>query len=342
MKAVQIQAPGQCEWVDIGEPRGPGEGEVLLKLEVVGYCGSDLSTFRGLNPLVSYPRIPGHEIGATVAEIGPGVDPRWKAGMQVLVSPYRHCGRCLACRAGRTNACRANETLGVQRDGAMTEAVVVPADKLFSSPRLDFAELALVEPLTVGFHAVERGEVGPGDVVGVFGCGAIGLGAIAGAAAREARVIAIDIDAGKLDLARRCGAAEMVHAGEGRLEESLMELTGGHGPHVLIEAVGSPSTFRSCVELVGFAGRVVYIGYAKAPVEYETKHFVLKELDIRGSRNALPEDFERVIGFLETGVFPVEEVVTRTVSLAEAPAALKAWDADPSSITKVQVRVGDG
>lgn len=184
MKAISITEPHKAERVDIPEPPAPAAGEVRLKVRQVGYCGSDLTSFRGLNPMVTYPRIPGHEIGATIEALGPKVPGQWQCGQNVLVSPYSHCGQCTACRTGRVNACRDNRTLGVQRDGALTESIVVPYEKLFTSNSLSLRELALVEPLTVGFHAVARGQVGPDETVAVFGCGAIGLGVIAGAKAR--------------------------------------------------------------------------------------------------------------------------------------------------------------
>jgi threonine dehydrogenase-like Zn-dependent dehydrogenase len=264
----------------------------------------------------------------------------WHNGRSVLVVPYTHCGTCSACRQSRFNCCRANQTLGVQRDGGMCEWMVAPWKKLLASETLSLRELALVEPLTIGFHAVDRGRVCEHDTVVVFGCGAIGLGAIAGAARRNARVIAVDIDAGKLHIARACGAAVAVNSAAESLHERLQELTEGHGPDVVIEAVGRPETFRAAVEEVGFAGRVVYIGYAIAPVEYETKQFVVKELDILGSRNALPRDFAEVIAHLEAGRFPVDDVITHTVSLISACEALDQWNKDPGSFIKIQVEFG--
>lgn len=338
MKAISIIEPNKAELVDIPAPAAPGSGEVLLKVRQVGYCGSDLTSFRGLNPMVTYPRIPGHEIGATIEEIGPDVPNAWTIGQKVLVSPYTSCGNCTACKAGRVNTCRSNQTMGVQRDGAMTEYVVVPHEKLFGSDKLSLAEMALVEPLTVGFHAVDRGAVTADDSVVVFGCGAIGLGAIAGAFARNAAVIAVDIDDEKLALARRCGATDTINSMNENLHDRLQEINDGQGPNVMIEAVGLPATFKACVEEVCYAGRVVYIGYAKAPVDYETKYFVMKELDIRGSRNAMPGDFDAVIRHLESGAFPTTSVITQTVSLEEAPAALAAWSDNPGSVTKIHVK----
>lgn len=336
MKAFVINEPGKTDTIELEQPT-PGPGEVLLRIRCVGFCGTDLSTFRGLNPLVSYPRVPGHELGATIEQLGEDVPSSYAVGQQVLVIPYSNCGECTACKQDRVNSCRNNQTLGVQREGGMVEYFVAPYGKLLTSEKLGLEELALVEPLTVGFHAAARGRVSSEDTVAVFGCGAIGLGVIAGAAARGARVIAIDLDDAKLELAQKCGATVGLNSGTESLHDRLQEMTDGHGPDVIIEAVGLPQTFRAAVEEVCFAGRIVYIGYAKAPVEYETKFFVMKELDIMGSRNALPEDFENVITLLESGKFPIDDVVTTTVPLSKAGELLQQWNDNPGNFTKIHV-----
>lgn len=334
MRALFITAPGKTEIREIPRPL-PCADEVLLRVRLVGYCGSDLNTFRGKNPLVSLPRIPGHEIAATLEQAGPGVPAELKPGLNVTLSPYTNCGTCPSCRRSRPNACQFNQTLGVQRDGALTEFIVAPWRKLYRSDKLSLRELALVEPLTVGFHAAERGRVEAQDLVAVLGCGAIGLGAIAGAANRGAAVIAVDIDDAKLDLARRAGARHVLNSSREDLHERLQALAPG-GPDVIVEAIGLPQTFRAAVEEVSFTGRVVYIGYAKEPVSYETRVFVQKELDILGSRNALG-DFAAVIRMLERGGFPVDAMVTKSVPLAQAGEALAEWDRNPAAVTKILV-----
>ena len=336
MKAVEITEPLRARLTERPDPTS-APGEALLRVRCIGYCGTDLSTFRGGNPLVTYPRVPGHEIAATIESLGPGVAGPWRPGQDVLVMPYTSCGKCSACAAGRTNCCAANQTLGVQRDGALAEWIAVPVEKLIASEKLSLTELALVEPLTVGFHAAGRGRVTAGDSVAVIGCGAIGLGVTAGAAFRGGEVIAIDVDDAKLELARACGARHVVNSQRENLHERLRELTGGHGPRVVVEAVGLPATYRTAVDEVCFAGRVVCLGYAKAPVEFETKLFVLKELDVVGSRNALPADFADVVRMLEAGGFPADRVVTHTVGLADAPAAIKQWSENPATVTKIHV-----
>ena len=339
MHSLLIDAPGQFSYGEKPIPT-PAPGEVLLRIRRLGFCGSDLSTFRGGNPLVTYPRIPGHEIAAIIEAVTAGVPPEFATGQSVTVMPYTSCGHCSSCRQKRFNACRHNQTLGVQQNGAFTSHITVPWEKLVPAGSLGLRELALVEPLAVGFHAVARGRVAATDTVLVFGCGMIGLGAIAAAGLhRRATVIAVDIEDSKLALARQAGATHTINSCTENLHDRLQALTGGHGPDVAIEAVGNPATFTAAVDEVCFAGRVVYIGYAKAPVSYETKYFVMKELDILGSRNSTPEDFINVITLLESGRYPVAETITRTVPFAQSGQALADWSANPGAITKIHVEL---
>jgi threonine dehydrogenase-like Zn-dependent dehydrogenase len=337
MKALRMEAPGDARIVEVPTLTAPNPGEVLLKVHLIGLCGTDLTTFRGGNAMVQYPRILGHEVAATVVTGSDDLAP----GTAVTLSPYTACGTCASCRSGRSNACLSNQTLGVQRDGALTEFISVPRARLYPAD-LSLKQLALVEPLTVGAHAAARGRIAPPDIVAVFGCGGIGLGAIAASAFRGAQTIAIDVDDAKLEVARLAGAHHLINtaslAAKGTdLHATLQAFTHGHGPDAIVEAIGLPQTFRAAVEEVAFTGRVVYIGYAKEPVAYETRLFVQKELDILGSRNALHEDFLSVVTMLEAGRFPVDETVTATVPLAAAPAILADWSAAPSRYTKIMV-----
>jgi threonine dehydrogenase-like Zn-dependent dehydrogenase len=310
---------------------------VLLKLKYVGFCGSDLSTYQGRNPMVQYPRIPGHEISAEILEAGPGVPDGFDPGTPVTVVPYTNCGHCPSCRRGREYACQFNQTLGVQRDGAMQEYLALPWQKILKAPALKDLELAMVEPLTVGFHAVERGGVAANNLVMVMGCGMIGAGAIAGALSREATVLAVDIDDHKLDLARELGADHLINSRSSDLHDHLRELTGGEGPDVVIEAAGNPLTYRAAIDEVAFTGRVVCIGYAGKEVSFATKLFVQKELDILGSRNATAEDFRAVISYLEQGSFPLDRMITRKVKPGEVAGAVRDWAEDPGRIMKILV-----
>ncbi|NQU75244.1 MAG: zinc-binding alcohol dehydrogenase family protein [Planctomycetes bacterium] len=334
MKSLFITAPLSTE-IRQSEKPTPSSEEALLRVRRVGYCGSDLNTFRGNNPMVALPRIPGHEVAATVERPAAAAGSQFPAGANVTISPYTSCGKCASCRRGRPNACQFNQTLGVQRDGAMAEYITVPWRKLYGSQKLSLRELALVEPLSVGFHAVERGRVNQSDVVAIFGCGAVGLGAVAGAAFRDATVVAIDIDDGKLAIAQRAGAKHAVNSSHQSLHEALREIA-PDGPDVVIEAVGLPTTFKAAIEEVAFTGRVVYIGYVKSAVDLPTNLFVQKELNILGSRNAL-EEFPAVIRMLEQGRFPVDDVISLVVPFARAGQALAQWNADPAAITRILV-----
>ncbi len=336
MHALIIKEPGAASIESVPRPQ-VDHGKLLLRVRMVGLCGSDLNSFRGKNPMVQFPRIPGHEIAATIVE-GSSSFPALAAGVNVTLSPYTNCGKCASCLRGRPNACAFNETLGVQRDGALTEYITMPPEKLYPAP-LTIKELCLVEPLTVGFHAVARGRVTSADKVAIFGCGGVGLGAIAASHFSGATTIAVDLDDDKLQLAKKAGTNHIVNSSKSLLHDQLSDLTDGRGPDVIIEAVGHPQTFRAAVEEVAFTGRVVYIGYAKEPVAYETKLFVQKELDILGSRNALPEDFRTVIKMLEERKFPVEDAVGTIVSLEDTPGILEAWSSNPSKFTKIMVQL---
>jgi threonine dehydrogenase-like Zn-dependent dehydrogenase len=329
-----IDRPGEARVIEMERPAADPQ-EATMRVRRIGLCGSDLTTYLGKNPMVTYPRIPGHEVAATLEHV-PANDLGLKAGMNVTLSPYTSCGKCTSCRQGRFNACRDNQTLGVQRDGALMEFLSVPVEKIYAAP-LPLEELALVEPLTVGCHAVARGLVTAKDTVAVYGCGGVGLGAVAAAAFRDARVVAIDIDDKKLAIANDCGARELINTTREDVHARLQEITGGHGPEVIIEAIGRPETYCAAVEEVCFAGRVVYIGYAKENVSFETRLFVQKELDIRGSRNALPEDFREVIRMFEQKRFPTAEAISATVPLDEAPAILRAWSENPAAYTKIMI-----
>lgn len=337
MKTLQITTPQNVQLVETTMPVA-GKGQVLLKVNYVGFCGSDLSTYLGKNPMVSYPRVPGHEIAATIAAVGEDVPDGFNKGQAVTVVPYTNCGQCSSCRKGRANACRYNQTLGVQRDGAMQEFIAVPWQKLITDDKLSARELAMVEPLTVGFHAIDRGRVTDIDTVMVFGCGMIGAGAIIRAALRGARVIAVDIDDKKLELARKIGATHCINSKTSNLHDTLQQITNGHGPDVVVEAAGNPITYQAALEEVAFAGRVVCIGYAGNEVSFATKLWVQKEIDLMGSRNATPADFQAVVHYLKQGNFPLEQMISQVIQPEQAASQIAAWAANPGQVMKIMVQ----
>lgn len=336
MKAVQITEAGKVQVADIVKPT-LGVGEILLRIKYVGFCGSDLNTYLGRNPMVKMPVIPGHEVGAVIEEIGEGVPVGFEKGMNVTVNPYTNCGKCASCRNGRVNACEHNETLGVQRNGSMQEFLVLPWTKVIPAAGLSDKECVLIEPMSVGFHAVSRAQVTDIDTVAVIGCGMIGLGAIVRASLRGARVIAMDIDDEKLELAKRLGASMVINSKTENVVERVRELTDGYMADVVIEAVGSPVTYVTAIDIVAFTGRVACIGYAKSEVAFQTKYFVQKELDIRGSRNAMPEDFRAVIHYLQNGNCPMNELISAVVKPEEAGEALQKWSENPGKVFRMLV-----
>ena len=336
MKAIQISEPSVMKVIDMAEPT-MGDNEVLLKMRYVGFCGSDLNTFRGGNPMVKMPVVPGHEVGAEIVKVGSNVPDGLKPGMTVTVNPYTNCGKCASCRNGRVNACEHNETLGVQRWGAMCEYIALPWEKVIPATQLTPRTCALIEPMSVGFHAVNRAQMTDIDVVMVIGCGMVGMGAVVRSALRGATVIAADIDDEKLALAKEMGATYAINTKTEDVHARLQELTAGFGPDVVIEAVGSPMTYQMAVNEVAFTGRVVCIGYAKSEVSFQTKYFVQKELDIRGSRNAQPSDFRAVIHYLERGTCPVDRLISSEVKPEEALDAMQEWSANPGKVFRILV-----
>ena len=336
MRALAIDAPGSAHVVERPRPT-PGAGEALVRVRRAGLCGTDLSTFLGKNPLVSYPRVIGHEIAGTIEVLGDAVS-GWRAGASVTLSPYKNCGACAACRHNRPNACRNNQTLGVQREGALAEFAVVPAHRLFTSASLSLDHLALVEPFCIGMHAVRRARVAADDAVLVMGCGGVGAGAVAAAAGCGARVIAMDVDPHKLAQAMALGAADTVVSSDADASEHIRAITGGEGPDVVIEAVGKPATYRLALDLVAACGRIVYIGWVKGDIALEARQIVAKEVDILGSRNATDE-FAEVIALFESGRIDPLALVTDRVPLDEVPTMFARWAERPESVGKILVEI---
>ena len=338
MKAIQISHSQELHIIEVEKPATLQAGEVLLKLQYVGFCGSDINTFMGRNTMALNPVIPGHEVGAVIEAVGSDVPKSLEPGMVVTLNPYTNCGKCASCRNGRVNACQNNETLGVQRNGAMKEYIVMPWEKVIPAGLLTPKECALVEPMSVGFHAVSRAQVTDIDVVMVIGCGMVGMGAIVRSALRGATVVAADIDDEKLALAKQMGASYTINTKTEDVHQRLSEMTNGFGPDVVIEAVGSPATYHMAVNEVSFTGRVTCIGYAKSEVSFQTKYFVQKELDIRGSRNAMPQDFRAVIHYLERRTCPIDKLITKVIQPEEGLGTMRWWSQNPGKVFRILVK----
>ncbi|HEY4785773.1 MAG TPA: zinc-binding alcohol dehydrogenase family protein [Bacteroidales bacterium] len=337
MKAFAIKEQGVVDAMEIAEPIISAT-DVLIEVHYIGLCGSDLNSYRGLMPFVTLPRIPGHEISGVVIDKGASVPDTIKKGDNVTVSPYTNCGICPSCRQGRVNCCQFNQTLGVQRDGALTQRISVPFEKVFGSKKLTLQELALVEPMSVGYHGANRGEVCETDTVLLLGCGTIGMGALCAAVRKGATVIALDIDDAKLAVAKKFGAAYTVNSAKENAKDVVMQLTNNEGASIAIEAAGTPVTFNMALDLVAFAGRVVSIGYSKNETGIKTQLIVSKELNIYGSRNAL-RVFPSVITMFERKEKPFTDMITKIFPFRETPAAFKYWNDNPGTISKILIDV---
>jgi threonine dehydrogenase-like Zn-dependent dehydrogenase len=337
MKAFAITNNKTVQAIDIEEPV-LNSNEVLLEVHYIGLCGSDLNAYRGLMPLVTLPRIPGHEISGIIIGKGNQVPASFKIGDKATVSPYTHCGVCPACRAGRINTCEFNQTLGVQRDGALTKRIRIPYDKVFTNDILSLQELVLVEPLSVGYHGSNRGEVSETDTVLLIGCGTIGIGALCAAVRKGATVIALDIDDNKLENAKKFGATYLINSKKEDALSRIMELTRNEGVSVVIEAAGNPVTFVLALEAVSFAGRVISIGYSKEEVHFNSQLIVRKELTVYGSRNAL-RVFPSVIQMFERKEKPYLSLISKIFTFEQSPEAFKFWDENPGMVSKVLIDV---
>jgi L-galactonate 5-dehydrogenase len=337
MKAYAIKEKNLVSAIEIAEPE-MSNTDVLIEVHYIGLCGSDLNSYRGLMPFVTLPRIPGHEISGIVIDKGNSVPSTINLGDKVTVSPYTRCGVCPSCRAGRDNCCQFNQTLGVQRDGALTERIAVPFEKVFASSTLSLEELALVEPLSVGYHGANRGNVCETDTVLILGCGTIGMGALCAAVRKGATVIALDIDDVKLEQARKFGASYTINSITQNPREEIDRITASEGVSVAVEAAGTPVTFNLALELVAFAGRIVSIGYSKNETGIKTQLLVSKELNIYGSRNAL-RVFPSVINMFERREKPFTDMITRIFSFEEVAEAFKFWHDNTGSVSKILIKV---
>ncbi len=339
MQALQLEKPGTWRLIETAEPAAPGPGEALVRVQTVGICGTDYSGYLGKMPFFSYPRIPGHELGVTVVALGEGVQ-NVQLGDHCAVEPYINCQKCYACRRGHTNCCESNQTLGVHCDGGLRPLFLVPARKLHVSPRLTFEQLALVETLAIGCHAVNRGQPQPGETVLVLGAGPIGLSVIEFAKLSGARVVVLDLNEQRLAFVRKeLGIQDTIVAGSGAVE-ALAQLTAGQLADVVIDATGHHESMSRCFEFAAFAGRVVYVGITVKELVFPHAPLVhRRELTILASRNALSADFPRIIGLIEAGRIDTRPWLTHRAALGDVPAVFPVWIQPQMGVIKAVVTV---
>lgn len=352
MKTILINEPGKVEVIETEIP-AVKEGEALLKILYGGICGSDLGTYRGTFAYAGYPRIPGHEFSAQIVKIGEN-NRGLKEGMIVTCNPYFNCQKCYACERGLVNCCESNETMGAQRDGAFSEYITMPVERIYDGKGLSPKQLALIEPFCISYHGVSRAHIKKGDKVLVIGAGTIGVLAAIAAKAKGGEVYIADVAEEKLQYAYKTfGLAGMIkNDGKEAFMEQVLSITGKHnGFDVCIEAVGLPSTFQDCIDAAAFGGSVVLIGVGKQNLDFNFTLIQKKELNVFGSRNALKQDFTELIDLVKSGEIALEKVVMNPDSedaakkseyeLEEAPAAFEEFSKYGGSKLKVLIHFAD-
>ena len=341
MRAVQFARPEQLHLIDLPEPTAPGPGEALVRVHRVGICGTDYSGWLGKMPFFSYPRIPGHELGVEVLAVGEGVA-QVAAGNHCAIEPYINCQGCSACRRGRTNCCESLQVLGVHTDGGLRPRFLVPARKLHPSTRLSFEQLALVETLAIGCHAVNRAQIEPHETVLVIGAGPIGLSAIEFVKLTGARLIVMDLVASRLEFCTRSMGVQqtiLARGDDGGLGE-LTRLTGGELAHVVIDATGNHLSMSRCLSLAAFGGRVVYVGITQAELSFPHAPVLhRRELTLLASRNAVPGDFTRIIGLIEQGEIDTRPWITHRTDFDRLGADLPRFARPEAGVIKAVVEV---
>ena len=341
MKALQLAKPQTWKRIDIAEPAAPSPGEALLRVHRVGICGTDISGYLGKMPFFSYPRIPGHELGVEVLAVGAGVT-NVKPGDRCSVEPYLNCGHCYTCRRGHTNCCETNKTLGVMCDGGMTERIILPARKLHPSAKLSFEQLALVETLAIGCHAVNRGEPKADEQVLVIGAGPIGLSAIEFAKLAAKKTLVMDMNEQRLAFVReKMGVSDTIKAkGDGAELKQLEALTNGQLADVVIDATGSNKSMANALNYCAFKGRLVYVGITQSEISFlHAPALHRRELDIRASRNALPGDFTRIIKLIEDDKIDTRPWITHHATFDGMIEVFPGWTRPETGVIKAMVEL---
>jgi len=337
MQTLVLQEPGHLTLTETSFPQAPGPGEALVRVHRVGVCGTDLHAYRGKQPFFSYPRILGHELGVEVLAVDDPIG-RIRVGDRCAVEPYLNCGRCVACRRGKTNCCATLNVLGVHGDGGMREQLLVPAAKLHPSARLDYDALALVETLAIGAHAVSRAALQPEDTVLVIGAGPIGLSVIEFVKLAGVSFAVADRSAARLAFCRQALGVQTALDADEALAEKLTSHWGDL-PTVVIDATGNPASMMSAFQYVAQGGKLVYVGLFQGDVSFHDPLFHRKELTLLASRNALAADFTAIIGHLEAGRIDTCPWITHRATLTETPQVFPAWLEPETGVIKAMLTI---
>lgn len=315
MKTIVCTEPNRFSLIEVPNPiRKPGEA--LVRIKRIGICGTDIHAFHGNQPYFTYPRVLGHELAGVIEDIDDTVD-GLAIGTQVAIIPYLHCGQCVACRGGKTNCCTKLRVLGVHMDGGMAEYLTIPTTNLLATGNLSLEQSAVLEPLSIGAHAVRRSNVGPDQTALVIGAGPIGLGVMAFAKQRGARVIAMDVNDDRLAACRHFAQVDATVNARNQPAVDLAELTNGDFPTVVFDATGSVASMSASVQYVAHGGTLVYVGLVKGDVTFSDPEFHKRELTLMSSRNATRADFAGVHAAVAEQVVDSNRYITHRVAFAD-------------------------
>lgn len=340
MRAIRLQEPKHFEYVDIDEPQSPGPGQALVKTHRMGICGTDYGGYLGKMPFFKYPRIPGHELGVEILEVGKDVS-HVKPGDRCSVEPYMNCGECYACRKGNGNCCEKLNVIGVMIDGGLCERFLVRADKLHRSDKLTLEQLALVETLGIGCHATDRGAPRKGQHVLIIGAGPIGLATLEFTRLTGATITVMDMVSSRLDFCRDTYGIEhtVVFKGDGSDLEQMGDITDGDMYEVVTDATGNHRSMGNAVNYVAHTGSLVYVGITTEEVAFPHPSLHRREMSIKGSRNALPSDFTRIIGLIEDGTIDTNPWITHRTTFDDVVDEFETFTRPESGVIKAIIEL---
>lgn len=335
MKTLVLEKPKSFVLDETPEPATIKDNEALVRVIRVGVCGTDIHAFEGTQPFFSYPRILGHELAVEVLALGKADHPhKIQVGDICAVEPYLNCGQCIACRRGSPNACVRLLVLGVHIDGGMRERIVVPIHKLHPANHLSVEQIAMVEMLSVGAHAVRRANLTAGENVLVIGAGPIGLGVMCFAQMAGVRVIAVDVNPDRLEFCQRAlGIQDTLDARHNVLSPA-QKLLDGEMPTAVFDATGNIGSMNQAFRYVANSGRLIFVGLTQEYITVHNPHFHRNELTLLASRNATPEDFRQVIDALGTGQVNIQGWVTHHSTPEDLPHQFPDWLKPTSGLIK--------
>jgi alcohol dehydrogenase len=338
MKAIRLEVPRSFEYFEMEAPRRPSAGEVLVRTHCVGICGTDISSYLGKFPFFAYPRIPGHELGVEVLEVGPNVT-NVKPGDRCSVEPYINNAGSFASRKGFSNCCQDLQVLGVHTDGGLREQFLIRADKLHISSSLTFEQLALVETLAIGCHAINRAVPRPGEHLLIIGAGPIGLAVLEFARLAHGKITVMDMNADRLGFCRRTYRVEntVPFQGDGSELEAMKQITAGELYPVVIDATGSAASMSQALNYVAHGGTLVYVGITMQDITFPHRLMHVREATLKASRNALPDDFRRIIRLIEEGRIDTKPWITHRTSFGELRDVFDSYTRPETGVIKAMV-----